>query len=261
MDKAMQLAPKQRQSQIQQALTAEDHLSITELADRFAVSEMTIRRDLDKLAAVGVLQRTHGGAVPTERMVFEFDFAARRQEHLRQKRAIARIAAALVEPGQRIILDTGTTTLELACLLKDLDELTVITPSLAVASVLHFADGVEVVLLGGTMIKRSCDLTGALTETNLQMFSADIAFQGADGIGLEGTLYSADMGVAKVDQMIRRQVRQTYVLADSSKIGKTALVANGHIGNVEALITDGGFSPERQKEFKELGGKVIIVNT
>ena len=261
MHKAIPLVPQQRQSQIRQVLTAEDRVSIVDLADRFAVSEMTIRRDLDKLAADGVVHRTHGGAVPADRMVFEFDFAARRQANLPQKQAIARQALKLVEPCQRIILDTGTTTLELAGLLTDMENMTVITPSLAVASVLHFAQSVEVVLLGGIMLRRSPDLTGVLTETNLEMLAADIAFQGADGIGLDGTLYNADLRVAKVDQRIRKQAQRTYVLADSSKINRTALAANGQITDVEALITDNRIVGEHQKQLTEVGGTIIVADS
>lgn len=143
----------QRLKEIGDLLQAGEEVTIPEMAVRFAVSEMTIRRDLDKLADSGMVRRTHGGAVSTERMAFEFDFVARRQAHHASKIAIVSKAAEFVQDGQRIILDTGTTTLELAHILKDRTDLTIITPSLAVASELQFSAGIQTILLGGAVRK------------------------------------------------------------------------------------------------------------
>jgi DeoR/GlpR family transcriptional regulator of sugar metabolism len=220
---------------------------------------MTVRRDLAALARGGQIRRTHGGAVATEKMAFEFDFRARRQAHRPAKRAIARRAAARVEPGQTLILDTGTTTLELAVLLRDCEDLTVITPSLAVASELQYSEGVRTVLLGGLVRSGSPDLTGAVTEANLEMFAADIAFQGADGIDLTGRLYNADLQIAHVDEKMRQRARQTFILCDSSKIGQTALACNGTLADVDALITDEGIQRDQRRALKKTGATVIVV--
>ena len=249
----------QRLKRIGDMLQAGEEVTIPELAVRFGVSEMTIRRDLDKLADSGMVRRTHGGAVSTEKMAFEFDFAARRQSHHAAKLAIAAAAAEFVQAGQRIILDTGTTTLELAHLLKDRTDLTVITPSLAVASELQFSDGIQTILLGGAVRKGRPDLTGIVAEAVLDMFSADIAFQGADGIGDDGALYTADMQVAAVDKKIRSRAKKTYVLADSSKIGETALTRHGFLHEVAGLITDSGISSKDKKRFEKLGATVMVV--
>ncbi|NQU39889.1 MAG: DeoR/GlpR transcriptional regulator [Lentisphaerae bacterium] len=233
--------------------------SIVALSEELGVSEMTIRRDLDKLAGSGHIRRTHGGAIPAERMAFEFDFVARRQSNRAAKQAIAAKAATLVQEGQRVILDTGTTTLELAQLLKVYRDLTVITPSLAVASELQFSDGVQTILLGGALRKGSPDLTGIVAEAVLDMFTADIAFQGADGIGLDGAMYTADMQIAAVDQKIRSRAQQTYVLADSSKFGKTALTRHGFLHDVAGVITDDGISSKDRQRLEKCGAHVIVV--
>ncbi|HRE79500.1 MAG TPA: DeoR/GlpR family DNA-binding transcription regulator, partial [Opitutaceae bacterium] len=138
-----------RLARIRERFASEGGVPIADLAAEFAVSEMTIRRDLTQLEGQSQIQRTHGGAVLTERMLLEFDYRERRQANREAKQAIAREARKLVKPGQRLILDNGTTTLELACLLRDGENLTVITPSLAVASELLDAPDVEVILLGG----------------------------------------------------------------------------------------------------------------
>lgn len=257
--KNRKISVRERQARIGEMLQKEQEVSIPALAELFGVSEMTIRRDFDKFEAAGQIKRTHGGAIPAERMIFEFDFVTRRQSNQRAKRAIAKQAAKLIQPGNRVVIDTGTTTLELAHLLRDLSGLTVITPSLAVASELQFSEGIQTVLLGGLIRKGSPDLTGMVTETVLDMFAADIAFQGADGIGLDGSLYNSDMLVSKVDQKIRSRAERTYVLADSSKIGKTALACHGSLLQVEALITDDGILPQHRQQFEQLGIHVVIV--
>ena len=249
---------QERQNAIRLMTKADKVFTVGELAKKFNVSEMTIHRDLNTLQGQRHITRTHGGVLPAERMEFEFDFAARRSANQKAKKTIAKRAAELIEPGSKIILDTGTTTLELAYLLKDFNDLTVITPSLAVASVLQFSAGVQTVLLGGIIRKGSPELTGVVTEKVLDMFMVDIAFQGADGIGLNGELFNDDMRMAKVDQKIRRRARKTYILSDSSKIGQTDLASNGMLSEAEALITDSKITKEQLSELEKTGTKIII---
>lgn len=248
-----------RQTRIREMLRENQEVSISELAVAFGVSEMTVRRDLDALESNGQLRRTHGGAVAAERMVLEFDFAQRRQNHRHVKIAIATEALKLIKPGHSIILDTGTTTLELVYLMKNCHDITVITPSLAAASVLQFYPDVETIILGGTMRRGNPDLTGVVTETALDMFAVDIAFLGADGIGLDGTLYTEDIRIARVDEKIRQISERQYVLSDSSKIGTTALSTNGSVYEIDALITDSNIEDEHRKAFEEMGATVIEV--
>jgi DeoR/GlpR family transcriptional regulator of sugar metabolism len=206
------------------------------------------------------VQRTHGGAVLTERMILEFDYRERRELNRPAKRAIAAAARQLVRPGHRLILDTGTTTLEFAALLKDGENLTVITPSLAVASELQHAPGVEVILLGGVMRDGSPDLTGPLTEHCLELLAADIAFQGADGLGLDGAIYNSDLRLARVDKLMRRVSKQCCVLADATKIGRTALARSGSLADVDIIITDDQAPPEALRRYARLGPKVVTVS-
>jgi DeoR/GlpR family transcriptional regulator of sugar metabolism len=248
----------ERQNAIRQMIKANESFSVSGLAKKFNVSEMTIHRDLNKLQNLGHITRTHGGVIPAEKMEFEFDFAVRRSANQKAKKTIAQKALEFITPGSKILLDTGTTTLELAYLLKSFSELTVITPSLAVASVLQFSSGVQTVLLGGILRKGSPDLTGVVTEKVLDMFMVDMAFEGADGIGIDGELFNEDMRIAKVDQKIRHRARKSYILSDSSKIGKTNLASNGNLSQVEALITDSNITKEQVNELEKTGTKIII---
>ena len=249
-----------RQVKIRDRFAAQPGVSIAKLAREFGVSGMTIRRDLAALEGKSHIQRTHGGAVLTERMMLEFDYRDRRGRNQRIKCAIAAAARQRVRPGQRLILDTGTTTLELAALLKDGENLTVITPSLAVASELQHAAGVEVILLGGIIRRGSPDLTGPVTEHCLELFAADVAFQGADAIGVDGSIYNSDLRLARVDKLMRRVANECCVLADHTKIGRTALGRSGSLADVDTFITDKAVPAEMLKRFAKLGPEIVTVS-
>jgi DeoR/GlpR family transcriptional regulator of sugar metabolism len=246
-----------RQAIICDRFAEQPGVSISHLAREFGVSEMTIRRDLDALEEKSQIQRTHGGAILTERMMFEFDYRERRERNRAAKVAIAAAARKLVSPGQRLILDNGTTTLELAALLRDGEDLMVITPSLAVASELQHAQGVEVILLGGILREGSPDLTGPVTEHSLEMFSADLAFQGADAIGTDGAIDNSDLRLARVDKMMRRIANRSCILADHTKIGRSELARSGTLADVDIFITDSGAPAAVLKRFAKLGPQII----
>ncbi|MSU46622.1 MAG: DeoR/GlpR transcriptional regulator [Lacunisphaera sp.] len=254
------LPPAVRQTQIRERFASRSGVSVSGLAREFDVSGMTIRRDLAALEGTANIQRTHGGAVLTQRMMLEFDYRGRREHNRAAKQAIAAEARKLVQPGQRLLLDTGTTTLELAALLKDAQNLTIITPSLAVASELQHAPGVEVILLGGVIRRGSPDLTGPVTEHCLELFAADLAFQGADAIGNDGTIYNSDLRLARVDKIMRRVANRFCVLADHTKIGLTALARNGTLADVDYFITNTAAPAAALKRFARLGPQVITVS-
>ncbi len=234
------LPPAARLRALRGRLAADSSVTVSGMAADLGVSEMTIRRDMEKLAGTTDLRRTHGGAVVAERMVFEFNYLERQRGGLARKKAIAAEARKLVSPGDRVILDTGTTTLELARLLKDSEGVTVITPSLAVASELQFCGSVSVVLLGGVLHRGSPDLTGPVTEHCLELFAADWVFQGAEGIGKDGSVYNIDLQLARVDRLMRSKSARSCLLADSSKVGITALVRTARLADFDVFITDAG---------------------
>ncbi len=251
------LTADHRMKEIRELLEDKKSVVIPALAERFEVSEMTVRRDLEKLERNNEARRVHGGAMIAERRAFEFNFKGKRQNEKRAKEAIAKEALRLIEPGQRIILDNGTTTLQLAAGLKNFSDLIVITTSLAVASELQFTEGVEVILTGGIIRRGSPDLTGVVAEHSLDLFSADIVFQGADAIDKEGAIYNVDMRLAQVDRKMRQCARSCCILADSSKIGKTALARNGFLKDVDTFITDERIDPMDYRRFRKMGVNIL----
>ena len=259
MPRNLKITAEKRHAEICRILHADQQVLVPELAEKFGVTPMTVHRDLDRLQQTGRIKKTWGGAIPADKMKFEYDFTLRRSHHRKEKQAIAKKALEFISPGNRIILDTGTTTLELAYLLKIFNDITVLTPSLAVAIALQFSSGIQTVLLGGIIRQGSPDLMGLVTENNLDLFTADIAFQGADGIGFDGTLYTEDMRIVNIDRKIRKRATKSYVLADSSKIGKTALVTNGMVDEIDVLVTDDNITNVAKNNYEKMGATVIVV--
>ena len=240
---------------IREHLTESASLSISEMSAKLGVSDMTIRRDLADLEKSTDVRRTHGGAVVAERMAFEFNYLTRQRAHLKEKKAIAEAA------GQRLSLDTGTTTLQFATLLKDCPDLTVITPSLAVASELQFSENISVILLGGVLHRGSPDLTGPVTEHCLELFAADWVFQGAEALSADGGVYNVDLQLAQVDRMMRRKAKRCCLLADSSKIGHTALAHTGTLAEFDVFITDVEAPKNYLRLARKLAKEVILVGS
>ena len=228
-----------RQQRILQLLSGREEVSVAELAQRFRVASMTVWRDLDVLEQAGRITRTHGGARLAAPSVAAFAFQARRQARIAEKTAIGRAAARLVKPGMTVILDTGTTALEVARALGGVPSLKVLTSSLAVASALLAHDELELVLLGGTVSKGSPDLSGTLTEDNLAAFRADLAFIGADALDQRG-FYTRSQEIAGVSRAIIASAQRTILVADSGKFGRSAFVRIAGWEAIDDWLTDDG---------------------
>ncbi|MEI8309247.1 MAG: DeoR/GlpR family DNA-binding transcription regulator [Verrucomicrobiota bacterium] len=247
-----------RHSQILQSLRKKGHCSVEELCLKFAVSDMTIRRDLHTLENSGHVLRTHGGAALAERVAFEFGFLERSMAHRAAKRAIAAAAFAELGRAKTILVDSGTTTLALAEHLRGSTGLTVITTSLPIASALQFSEGVDLILLGGLLRRQSPDLSGPLTESNLESLHADVAFIGADAIDRHGRAYNESLPVARMLEKMTAASDRFYIMADSSKFGRKALAGFGNKRQPAGLITDSGLSPTLRRSLKAAGVKLMI---
>jgi DeoR/GlpR family transcriptional regulator of sugar metabolism len=247
-----------RHRRIESLLTAHGDCSVEMLAKELAVSPMTVRRDLRLLSERGRVLRTRGGAEPIDQVRFEFEFLKRAGLRLEAKQAIARVAADLVPDGASVILDSGTTTLELARQLRGRAGLTVITACLPIASALRYATGVRVLLLGGFLHRNSADLGGALTEMNLEQLRSDFAFLGADGIDLAGNAYNDSPELTRMLARMSACANATYVVADSTKFGRTALMRYGNLTSFRGFITDRGLGAARQESLRRAGVQLLL---
>lgn len=236
------MSPERRREQIMSYLSAHDRASVGELSHVLGVSEVTIRKDLDLLESQGLLLRTHGGAMASGRGRLELHFATREQQHLEQKRRIAQRAAALIHSGQRIFLDASTTALQVARLIKDREELTVVTNGLYTALELTFSPGVTTVVVGGTMRHRSSSLVGSLNADLLQRLRIDLGFFGARGVTAEG-LMEGDLDEAQLKQRLVQASRLTVGIVDSSKFGLSAFSIFALPHEIDRIITDTAAPP------------------
>ncbi len=241
------LIPAQRRREIQEYLQAHQIARTAALCELLGASQATIRRDLEQLEREAILERTHGGAILTQRMPTEPAYAHSALAHPNEKRWIGRQAAALVEDGDTIFLNSGTTIAEVARHLAgrtDLHRITVITNSLT-ATLEMSGVGFDVLLLGGSFRPLANSTFGAFATGALRQVSADKAFIGVDGITLKygcTTPAAAEAEIAQV--MIERTRGPVVVVADHSKWGVVSNFEIGRLDQVHGLIVDEGLTPE-----------------
>jgi DeoR/GlpR family transcriptional regulator of sugar metabolism len=245
------LTPERRREQILTYLSAHDRSSVGELSQFLGVSEVTVRKDLDQMEAQGVLTRIHGGAVVSGRGRLELFFAAREQQHLEQKRRIAQAAAAMIKSGQRIFLDASTTALQVARLIKDREDLTVVTNGLYTALELNFCDGITTIVVGGTMRPRSSSLVGSFNYNSLQRLRVDLGLFGAQGATTRDGLMEADLDEAQLKARLVTAAGVVVGVVDSSKFGKIAFSAFAMPNEIDRIITDTDAPPAMVAEFRE----------
>jgi DeoR/GlpR family transcriptional regulator of sugar metabolism len=250
----------QRLEIIRQQLASHGEVVVSKLASEFDVSEMTVRRDIEMLELQGEVIRTHGGAALARRLTFEFTFMANQQKNLEQKHVIAAKAIKHISDGQVILLDTGTTTLEIARALVSKRKVTVITTSLAIVSELQFVDDIETILLGGFLRKGSPDIHGPLTEDNIEHFRTNIAFIGADGIDLNGNTFTDDLRIAALSRRMAKNADKVVVVSDSSKIGRKSMCKVLSPDEYDLIITDSNAGDKLLKQLKVNKKKLEVVH-
>ncbi len=256
---AHEMLPAQRRARIWELLQERRAVRVSSLSEDLGVSEMTIRRDLERLEAEGVLVRTHGGALLRRRMVEEAHYVDNVAANAEQKRRIARRAAALIRPGETVFLSAGTTA---AQVLRHVDpelEARVITHNggaLAEAQNLKL----EVILIGGRYRPRSNALDGPLGIEQLGRFHASRMLLGVDGFDLEEGLTTPTVGIASMERaMIDRTRGEVVVLVDHSKIGVVADVVICGLDRVDSVIVDDGVDDAVREELASLGVQCIVV--
>jgi DeoR family transcriptional regulator, fructose operon transcriptional repressor len=238
------LAP-QRWHDLRTLIRERGVIRIEDLCRVLKVSAATVRRDLDQLERAGSIQRVHGGAVSVENRLEEPVFAEKTARAVREKRRIAEAALKFVEPGDTIYLDGGSTVLELARLLRERNNLTVVTNSVQAAVELAVR-GPRLILVGGELRRLSQTLVGPLTRLILQELHLDKAFMGTIGFSLKDGLTTTDPSEAFTKELVMEQARQVIVMADGSKAGKVSFACAGRWEQVHVLVTDRPFNFGKQ---------------
>jgi DeoR/GlpR family transcriptional regulator of sugar metabolism len=250
----------QRQQLIVEEIRRRGAVRVSELTELFAVSDMTIRRDLDALAASGLVDKVHGGATaPGRPSTYEPGFEAKSHRQLAEKEAIAQSARALVEPGQAIGLTAGTTTWRLAHYIADVSELTVVTNSLQVANVLH-REGrpdLTVVLTGGVRTPSDA-LVGPVAVGTLRSLHVDVVFAGVHGMAEDAGFTTPNLLEAETNEALIAAAARLVVVADHTKWGVRGLSRIATLDQADVLVSDSGLGVDARAILGEHVGELIV---
>ncbi|OPJ62911.1 DeoR/GlpR family DNA-binding transcription regulator [Clostridium oryzae] len=248
---------EERQQKISELLKEKSSLRVNALAEIFNVSESTIRRDLQEMEERGLLTRTHGGAVGIQGTNFEPSFREKEAEGREEKINIGRIAASMIKDGDTIILDSGTTTLEIAKHIQA-ERITVITNSIDIAAVLSNNENIELVVTGGSMRATTRAMVGHITEYVLKNFRVDIAFIGANGISIEEGITTPNFAEAQTKKAMMNVANKVIIVADGSKFNKVCFSVISPTRAVSSIITSGAVEEDIIKSFEEAGVEILL---
>ena len=246
-----------RQAEILTMLQGGQRINVRDLAARFAVSEMTIRRDLNAMEEKRLLVRTYGGATPSGGLR-SLQAGMPFYQVPPAKVAIGKRAAALVKTGQTLMFDTGTTALEVARHLPRDINLTVATTSLCVAQEL-FGTPITVVLFGGVLRKEFPSLYGPMTEAMVKNFHVDILFIGCDGARSDDGFYTTEVQHSSLEQAMISIADYVVVVTESRKFAQPAFVRYAPITGANLVITDAALPPADRRNLEERGVEVVVV--
>lgn len=238
-------------------------VQVLALSEQFRVSTQTIRKDLAFLEGRGVSVRCYGGAVSADvigvvGVVDEDPVDAKRTLHMAEKERIGRLAASMVKAGDAIILDSGTTTAQIARFLPEDRELVVLTNDAGVLNQLMRKDNIEIVLLGGRLRRKNMAFYGGQTEAALDSLQVDRLFLGVDGIDLQRGITTHFEGEALLNRKMASVAREIVAVTDSSKFGRTCLHRIMGIEDVNILVTDANAPEESLEQARRLGCEIRI---
>jgi DeoR/GlpR family transcriptional regulator of sugar metabolism len=249
----------ERRSKILKLIAERGKVEVGELSRRFRISEVTIRNDLKDLHKRGLVRRAHGGAVGIETVNVDASLHVKSSLRAAEKQRIGVAAAALIKDGDTIILDSGTTTQQIAKQIKDRKNLTVITNGINIAMELLGAKDVRLIMLGGMVRQNSYSAVGHFAEDMLRQLSADKLFLAVDAFDLDFGLSTPNPEESKVNQGMVEIATEKILVADSSKFGKRSLSRIVPLTDVDTIITDRALPLETQTELRSRDIKLILV--
>ena len=235
------LIPAQRREKIQEYLTIHQIVRTADLCNLLDTSEATVRRDIEWLEQKGILERTHGGAIRSQRMVFEQEYQQRAQHHPEEKKRIGELAASLIEEGDIVFINSGTTATQVLAHIPSNSQITVFTNNVNAALDLG-EPGFHYYLIGGEFQPRSNSLAGRFAVDNLNQIYANKVILGVDGISIKhGCTVPTNAEAEVVRRMIERTKGQVIVVADHSKWGVVSNFQIASMDEIDKLVTDDQF--------------------
>ncbi|EPK3139149.1 DeoR family transcriptional regulator [Enterobacter cloacae] len=251
----------ERREQIIQRLRAQGSVQVNDLSHLYGVSTVTIRNDLAFLEKQGIAVRAYGGALICEGNVPGVEPSVEDKSSLNTavKRSIAKVAAELVKPGHRIILDSGTTTFEIARMLRQHTDVIAMTNGMNVANALLEAEGVELLMTGGHLRRQSQSFYGDQAEQSLQNYHFDLLFLGVDAIDLDRGVSTHNEDEARLNRRMCEVAERIIVVTDSSKFNRSSLHKIIDTQRIDMIIVDEGIPAESLDGLRKSGIDVVLV--
>ena len=244
-----------RQQQMLDQIQAENELKISDLKERFQVTEMTIRRDLEKLEKLGDIRRTFGGAVWIGK---DITLQVRSGVLMDEKIRIGKQAASFVQPGESIFIDSGSTTLQIARNLTHIPDIIVVTNALNVATELLNAN-VQVILTGGILRQATASMVGPITTETISRMGFDRVFLGATGYTPQHGFSNSNLYEVEIKKLAIKQARESYIVLDHTKLGTNQLFIFAPETEIQHVITDKAADPNLLAGLKQSGVNVMMV--
>lgn len=252
------MLPNQRRDKILELLKEDGSAKVIDLARIFKVTEVTIRQDLEKLEKDGLVIKEHGGAYLKNVEDQVRTFSLGNQENIDKKEVIAAKCLEFIESGDSIILDSGSTTTEIAKKLRGYKNLTVITNALNIALILGAEPGIEVIMTGGEFKPPTLSLTGQKAADFFKGINVQKLFLATAGISLKSGLTYPSISDLVVKKAMIDAADTTYLVADSTKIGRSAFASLGALSLIDYIITDAGIEEKHKQVFHDNEIELII---
>jgi DeoR/GlpR family transcriptional regulator of sugar metabolism len=254
------LTQHERMQHVLHLLDTRDSVQVSELAESFAVSEVTVRSDLTSLASQGLVARVRGGVRALQQGQSEVGFDLRLRLEVERKRAIARVAASMIDEGQAVALDASTTAYYLALELRNKRELVVVTNGLLVATALADAPGITVLVTGGVLRLSAMSLVGDLGTDVLRTTRINKGFLGARGLSLERGLMDLNPDEVRIKQEMADACEEIYGIFDGTKWHRSALLSFVPVEELAGIVTDSSAPVEEVEAWRAAGVDVVTAD-
>lgn len=251
--------PEERRREILNLINQSGRATVTDLSQRFGVSEVTIRADLQALADGGFVVRTHGGAIASSSGLYDLSLTKRLSQQVMQKKRIGEAAAAMVPNGSAVILDSSSSALAVAQHLKHHRDLTIITHGLAIAQEMLGISGVTVVMPGGTLHHDTASLIGVEGLVILEKYHVQYGFFGAHGLSLKAGLTDVSAAEVHVKRPMVQMCQHVIAVLDATKWGREGLASFAAVSAFDTIITDEYAPDALLSQVRELGVNVMVV--
>jgi len=248
-----------RRAEILESLQSKGEISVIAISKKYKISDVSVRNDLAHLEKKGLLIRTRGGAIKAQPVNFDLNLNQRLKTNYKEKQRIGKKAVEYIKNNYTIVMDNGSTTLEVARNLKGFKNIKLITNSLPIADLVADFPDIDVIIPGGELRAEMRSLVGSMAEKSILNYHCDIAFLGTDGIDPEMGISTPQIEEAALSEKMIQIANQVIVVSDCSKFGRKSFVKFGNISEIDIIITDKGIKDEDLNQYTDFTVELVVV--